>query len=78
MKTITLNLTSEQEELLIKKLNTKLFKLTEKEITYLRRDYKNPNEFTKRKIEEAKKTQEQIEYNSKLSQEILKQIQEGK
>jgi|TARA_S200002703_G_C3711768_1_gene218609 hypothetical protein len=78
MKTITLNLTSEQEELLIKKLNTKLFKLTEKEITYLRRDYKNPNEFTKRKIEEAKKTQEQIEYNSKLSQEILKQIKEGK
>ena len=43
MKTITITLNKEQEELLLQKLDIATFRLTEKEITLLQSNFKNPS-----------------------------------
>ena len=56
VKTITITLNKEQEELLLKKLDQATFRLTEKEITLLKRDdkgFKNPSDWTLNLVKSA-------------------------
>jgi len=76
MKTITITLNKEQEELLLKKLSVATFRLSEKEITHLNRDYKNPSEWTKSQVEEAKKSLAELNKEWELADGFLKQIEE--
>jgi len=58
MKTITITLTEEQERILLNRIVRRGWRLTDKQHTYLQRDkkgYKNPSEFTKDRVADAKK-----------------------
>ena len=47
MKTITITLNKEQERLLLDRVVRSTWRLTDKDITHLKRNYKNPSEWTK-------------------------------
>ena len=58
MKTITINLTEEQEKLLLQRVVKRGWRLSDKHHTYLQRDkkgYKNASEFTKARVADAKR-----------------------
>ncbi len=74
-KTITITLNKEQEELLLKKLSKGTFRLSEKEITLLSRDFKNPNKRTLELLADAKKYEKALEDEWKLSNSITDQIE---
>ena len=76
MKTITITLTPEQEKIFLARLDKATFRLTEKEITHLNRDYKNPSDWTKSRVEEAKKSQAKLDKEWELADGFLKQIKE--
>jgi len=79
MKTITITLTEEQEKLFLSRLSKGTWRLSEKEITFLQRDkkgYKNPSEWTKERVEDAKKSRAKMEKEWKLADGFLKQIKE--
>ena len=75
MKTITITLNKEQEELLFKKLNKATFKLTEKELTILEKNPKSKNENTQRAYDSAKKADDRLEVEWKISDSITNQIE---
>ena len=78
-KTITITLTEEQEKLFLSRLNNSTWRLTEKEITFLKRNkkgYKNPSDHTKQSVEDAKKSEAEMEKEWKLANGFLKQIKE--
>ena len=74
MKTITITLNKEQEELLLKKLSQATFRLNEKEITILSKDFKNPNKRTLELLEDAKRYEQKLKDEWKLSDSITNQI----
>tara|TARA_A100000172_G_scaffold62919_1_gene42316 strand:+ start:355 stop:609 length:255 start_codon:yes stop_codon:yes gene_type:complete len=74
MKTITITLNKEQEELLLKKLSKATFRLNEKEITILRKDFKNPSKRTLELLEDAKRWEQKLEDEFKVSDSITNQI----
>ena len=74
MKTITLELNKEQEQLLLKKLSKATFRLTEKEITILEKNPKNKNENTQRAYDSAVKENDRLEAEWKISDSITDQI----
>ena len=74
MKTITITLNKEQEELLLKKLDLATFRLNEKEITILRKDFKNPSKRTLELLEDAKRWEQKLEDEFKVSDSITNQI----
>jgi len=74
MKTITITLNKEQEELLLKKLSKATFRLSEKEITILRKDFKNPSKRTLELLEDAKRWEQKLEDEFKVSDSITNQI----
>ncbi len=76
MKTITITLTPEQEKIFLARLEKATFRLTEKEITHLDRDYKNPSDWTKSRVEKAKKFQTELDKEWELADGFLKQIKE--
>ena len=76
MKTITISLTEEQEKIFLARLEVGVLGLSEKEMTHLNRDYKNPSEWTKARVEEAKKSQAKLDKEWKLADDFLKQIKE--
>lgn len=76
MKKITITLTPEQEKIFLARLDKATFRLTEKEITHLNRDYKNPSDWTKSRVEEAKKSQAKLDKEWELADGFLKQIKE--
>ena len=75
MNTITITLNKEQEELLFKKLNKATFKLTEKELTILEKNPKSKNENTQRAYDSAKKSDDRLEVEWKISDSITNQIE---
>ena len=75
MKTITLELNKEQEQLLLKKLSKATFRLTEKEITILEKNPKNKNENTQRAYDSAVKENDRLEAEWKISDSITDQIE---
>ena len=78
MKTITITLNKEQEELLLKKLSKATFRLTEKEITLLKRDdkgFKNPSDWTLSLVKSARKSEKELENQWKVSDSITDQIE---
>ena len=75
MKTITLELNKEQEELLLKKLSKATFRLNEKEITILRKDFKNPSKRTLELLEDAKRYEQKLKDEWKVSDSITNQIE---
>ena len=75
MKTITITLNKEQEELLLKKLSKATFRLNEKEITILRKDFKNPNKRTLELLEDAKRYDQKLKDEWKVSDSITNQIE---
>jgi len=78
MKTITLTLNKEQEELLLKKLSKATFRLTEKEITLLKRDdkgFKNPSDWTLSLVKSARESEKKLQNEWKLNDSITDQIE---
>ena len=75
MKTITLELNKEQEQLLLKKLSKATFRLTEKEMTILEKNPKNKNENTQRAYDSAVKENDRLEAEWKISDSITDQIE---
>ena len=78
MKTITITLNKEQEELLLKKLSKATFRLTEKEITVLKRDdkgFKNPSDWTLSLVKSARESEKELENEWKVSDSITDQIE---
>lgn len=77
MKTITLTLNKEQEELLLKKLEQATFRLTEKEITLLHKDdkgFKNPSAWTLQQVKSARESEKRLENQWKVTDSIIDQI----
>jgi len=76
MKTITITLTKEQEKIFLDRLERSTWRITKKEATHLQKDYKNPSEYTKSLVEDAKKSQAKLDKEWKLANDFLKQIKE--
>jgi len=74
MKTITITLNKEQEELLLNKMSKATFRLTEKDMTLLSKDFKNPSKRTLELLDSAKKYEQELEYEWKVSDSIINQI----
>lgn len=74
MKTITITLTQEQEELLLNKMGKATFRLTEKDMTLLNKDFKNPSKRTLELLDSAKKYEQELEDEWKVSDSITNQI----
>ena len=74
MKTITLELNKEQEQLLLKKLSKATFRLTEKELTILEKNPKSKNQNTQRAYDSAVKENDRLEAEWKISDSITDQI----
>jgi len=60
--------------LLLKKLSKATFRLSEKEITILRKDFKNPSKRTLELLEDAKRWEQKLEDEFKVSDSITNQI----
>ena len=75
MKTITLTLNKEQEELLLKKLNQATFRLTEKEITLINSNFKNPSNLTYSNKIKARDQEKKLEKEWQVSDSITNQIE---
>jgi len=75
MKTITITLNKEQEELLLKKLSKATFRLNEKEITILRKDFKDPSKRTLELLQDAKRYEQKLKDEWKVSDSITNQIE---
>ena len=75
MKTITITLNKEQEELLLKKLSKATFRLNEKEISILQKDFKNPSKRTLELLEDAKRWEQKIKDEWEVSDSITNQIE---
>ena len=76
---ITLTLNKEQEELLLKKLSKATFRLTEKEITLLKRDnkgFKNPSDWTLSLVKSARESEKKLQNEWKLNDSITDQIKQ--
>ena len=79
MKKITLTLNKEQEELQLKKLNQATFRLTEKEITLLKRDnkgFKNPSDWTLSLVKSARESEKKLQNEWRLNDSIIDQIKQ--
>ena len=76
MKTITINLTPEQEKIFLARLNKASYKVTSKEHTLLTANFKNPSEDTKSRLNSAKKSLAKLEKEWELADGFLKQIEE--
>ena len=80
MKTITITLNKEQEELLLKKLDKATFRLTEKEITLTNSNFKNPSNRTYanwiRAKDQEKKLEKEWEVSNSIMEQIKKQLEE--
>lgn len=76
MKTITITLTPEQEEILLARIDKNLGNLHTKDQTYLSKEYKNPNEDTKKRIFSAKKCWAKIVRENEIADGFIEQIQE--
>ena len=74
MKTITITLNKEQEELLLNKMGKATFRLTEKDMTLLNKDFKNPSKRTLELLDSAKKYEQELEDEWKVSDSITNQI----
>ena len=76
MKTITINLTPEQEKIFLARLKVGVLGLSAKEHTLLSKDFKNPSEDTKSRLESAKKSQQNVDKEWEHADGFLKQIEE--
>ena len=80
MKTITITLNKEQERLLMNRIIRSTWRLSDKDITHLKRDYKNPSEWTKSMVASAKKSKAALNEEHKqmriVIDEIKKQLEE--
>ena len=76
MKTITIILTPEQEEVLIARIGRSISGLHTKDQNMLSRDFKNPSEETKKAIFSAKKNWAKVIREGELADGFIKQIQE--
>jgi hypothetical protein len=75
MKTITITLNKEQEELLLRKLSKATFRLSESDINLLGKDFKKPNQRTLELLDSAKKYEQKLEDEWKVSNSITDQIE---
>ena len=79
IKNITLTLNKKQEELLLKKLSKATFRLTEKEITLLKRDdkgFKNPSDWTLSLVKSARESEKKLQNEWRLNDSIIDQIKQ--
>ena len=76
MKTITITLNKEQERLLLDRVVRSTWRLSDKQITHLRANYKKPSEWTKNRVEDAKKYRAILDEEIKQSRVFIDQIKE--
>ena len=74
MKTITITLNEEQERLLMNRIVRSTWRLTDKDITHLRKDYKNPSEWTKKLVASAKKSKAILDEEHNQMEVVINQI----
>jgi hypothetical protein len=74
MKTITITLNKEQERLLMNRIVRSTWRLTDKDITHLKRDYKNPSEWTKKCVASAKKSKAILDEEHNQMGVVINQI----
>ena len=74
MKTITITLNEEQERLLMNRIVRSTWRLTDKDITHLQKDYKNPSEWTKKLVASAKKSQAILDEEHNQMEVVINQI----
>lgn len=75
MKTITINLTPEQETVLLARIEKCVSTITTKEANLLGRKFKNPNEDTKKDIFSAKKARAEVIREIEIANGFIDQIQ---
>ena len=75
MKTITINLTPEQEEVLLARIDQTINGLFKTDHKYLDK-FKNPSEDTKKRIFEVKKKWARVVRENEIAEGFIKQIQE--
>lgn len=74
MKTITITLNKEQERLLLNRIQKSTWRLWDKEITHLRRNYKNPSAWTKERVAEAKEKKARLEEERNQMRVVIDEI----
>ena len=75
MKKITINLTPEQETVLLARIEKCVSGMTTKEVNILGRKFKNPNEDTKKDIFSAKKARAEVVREIEIADGFIRQIQ---
>ena len=75
MKTITITLNKEQERLLLDRVVRSTWRLSDKQITHLRANYKKPSEWTKGRVADAKKYRAILDEEQKQARVFIDQIQ---
>ena len=75
MKTITITLNKEQEKLLLNRIVKSTWRLSDKQITHLKKDYKKPSEWTKDRVADAKKHRAMLDEEHKQMRVVINQIE---
>jgi len=73
-KTITITLNKEQERLLLDRVVRSTWRLSDKQITHLRANYKKPGEWTKGRVADAKKYRAILDEEQKQARVFIDQI----
>ena len=76
MKTITITLNKEQERLLLDRVVRSTWRLTDKDITHLRANYKKPSEWTKGRVADAKKYRAILDEEHNQMRVVINQMKE--
>ena len=74
MKTITITLNEEQERLLMNRIVRSTWKIPTTSIKYLRKDYKNPSDWTKQQIDYAQELDKKLDEENDQMEVVINQI----
>jgi len=74
MKKITITLNEEQERLLLERITKSTWRLSDTAITYLKKNYKNPSEWTKKQVAHAKASRAKLDKEHVEAKVFIDQI----
>ena len=74
MKKITITLNEEQERLLLERITKSTWRLSNTSITHLKKNYKNPSEWTKKQVAYAKASRAKLDKEHAEAKVFIDQI----
>ncbi len=74
MKKITITLNEEQQRLLLERITKSTWRLSDTAITYLKKNYKNPGEWTKKQVAHAKASRAKLDKEHAEAKVFIDQI----